>query len=256
MINLFLGKCDAQADVIPLVAGRHDCPPSHSYGPFVREYVLIHFCLSGRGVLSDPRGTHPVRSGQMFIIRPGEMTTYTADPIDPWQYVWVGFSGRRAEIFENGDAVRTIPADTARRLTEAVEARETNTDIYTSIVFALIYHLYTKKAPAVRDVTRIGEFVRYHYMENITVSDIARRFALDRTTLFRLFKREHGVSLKRYMTAVRMEHAVSFLKEGHSVAETAFLVGYRDEFHFSAAFRSFCGFPPSALKKAAAEKEE
>ena len=45
-----------------------------------------------------------------------------------------------------------------------------------------------------------------------------------------------------------MTRAKDFLSAGHTVSETAYLVGFRDEFAFSRAFRKHVGEPPSRYK--------
>ena len=77
------------ANITPLFAGHEACKPQHSFGPYVRDCYLVHFCLSGRGVLKNSAGTHEVGEGELFVIRPCEVTTYTADKTHPWEYIWI-----------------------------------------------------------------------------------------------------------------------------------------------------------------------
>ena len=60
MINLIPNKTEGQSGFIPLTAGEHICPSSHSYGPYIRDHYIIHFCLSGKGTLYNSSGAHPV----------------------------------------------------------------------------------------------------------------------------------------------------------------------------------------------------
>lgn len=36
------------------------------------------------------------KSGQGFLIAPGQVTTYRADEQEPWEYTWIEFDGLRA----------------------------------------------------------------------------------------------------------------------------------------------------------------
>ena len=63
------------SDLNPLILGEEQCRPHHSYGPAVRQYTLIHFVISGNGVLEKGGNKYPVSAGQAFIILPGEITT-------------------------------------------------------------------------------------------------------------------------------------------------------------------------------------
>ncbi len=78
-------------DINPRVCGYEHCAPGHAFGPAGRGYYLLHYVQSGRGIFQTPRGESPVHAGQMFVIRPMELTLYRADTQDPWTYCWVGF---------------------------------------------------------------------------------------------------------------------------------------------------------------------
>ena len=79
-------------DIIPVQCGMQNCEPSHSYGPAIRSYYLLHFVVSGKGSFTTSRGTFSLGKSDMFIIRPHEITYYEADANDPWTYIWIGFT--------------------------------------------------------------------------------------------------------------------------------------------------------------------
>ena len=41
--------------------------------------------------------TYSIKSGQGFLIFPGQITTYIADQNLPWEYVWIEFDGLRVK---------------------------------------------------------------------------------------------------------------------------------------------------------------
>lgn len=82
--------------------GWEKCNPSHSFGPAARNHFLFHYVISGTGELraNDAKGvTHvyQIKSGQGFMIFPGQITTYTADRNLPWEYAWLEFDGLRVK---------------------------------------------------------------------------------------------------------------------------------------------------------------
>ena len=85
LLNMGLGA------VVPVLCGEHFCEPSHSFGPARREYYLLHFVAEGCGVYHCGGEDYQVGPGQLFVIRPEEMTVYRADAQNPWHYIWVGF---------------------------------------------------------------------------------------------------------------------------------------------------------------------
>ncbi len=69
--------------------GYEKCDPGHSFGPAARNHYLFHYILTGTGTLlaDDTKGvtqTYQIRSGQGFMIFPGQVTTYIADSNVPW----------------------------------------------------------------------------------------------------------------------------------------------------------------------------
>lgn len=250
MINYVISVHDGTRDLIPLVAGQDACSPSHSYGPFIRDHYIIHFVLSGQGTLINREGERRASAGELFIIRPGETATYTADPKNPWRYLWLSFIGAHAGVFEGGEAVREIPEGIAERLEALVTAVEKAPEPFSAIIYDLIYRLYTaKELPPEDAAERVRRYILHEYMTPITAEEIARAFGYDRTYLYRIFKARFGCGVKHFLTETRMTHARALLKDGsHTVAECACMVGYRDEFNFSKAFKKHFGTPPGALK--------
>ena len=81
--------------------GFEECVPSHSFGPAIRNCYLIHFCLDGKGTYFVRDKEYNIKKGQGFLIYPNELTFYKADEKEPWTYLWVAFSGSRAEEYLN-----------------------------------------------------------------------------------------------------------------------------------------------------------
>lgn len=82
--------------------GHEQCMPGHSFGPAARNHYLFHYILSGTGTLmaDDTKGisqTFNIKSGQGFMIFPGQINTYIADDKLPWEYIWIEFDGLRVK---------------------------------------------------------------------------------------------------------------------------------------------------------------
>jgi len=252
IINVLLDSMSGK-EITPLFIGRQRCESAHSFGPFVREYYLIHFCLGGEGVLFNKQGEHKVRAGQLFIIRPDEITTYTADTANPWDYVWVAFSGNGASCFDNCASVCDIPGDLGERLAECVNDEINTGEGVLSILYELIYRLFRlgREDKGEDRIRKIRRYIKYNYMLPITVEGLAREFGFERSYLYRLFRERYGKGVKEYLLSVRMQMADRFLEEGYTVKECAKLVGYEDAFNFSKAFKKYHGVSPSGVRRGA-----
>ena len=243
------GFCTGEIE--PLFVGYEKCEKGHSFGPYVRPCFLIHFCLSGKGCLQDKYGEHIISQGEMFVIRPGEVTVYTADEADPWEYCWIGFSGEKADVFFTERSVYPIPPSFAARLLERIRQGEDRAEGYLPFLFELIYALFCKQKNTVSSDARIAnarQYIDHNYMYPIRVDEIARELGFERSYLYRLFKKQFGIGVKDYITQVRMEHARALLATGYTVGQVARMVGFEDLFHFSRSFKSYFGVSPSKRK--------
>lgn len=243
--EVIINRIPDATDIIPYYVGEERCAPSHRFGPHVRKVYLLHYCLSGCGRLYDKYGEHKIREGELFVIRPGETTTYVADEQNPWHYVWIAFLGHRAEIFNTDRSVYPCPDSVFRRISGLIEAGEDSAEIYTAIVHEIIYNLFSDSEKRQDTLSKIRKYIRYNFMDSITAESVCRLFGYERTYLYRIFKKRYGTGIKDYITKVRMENAKNFLTSGKSVCDTATLVGYRDEFNFSKAYKKYWGIPPS-----------
>ena len=64
--------------------------------------TICFYVLSGTGTLmaDNAKGdtqTYSVKSGQGFMIFPGQINTYIADEQLPWEYMWIEFDGLRVK---------------------------------------------------------------------------------------------------------------------------------------------------------------
>ena len=250
MKQLMMDKTGAK-DIVPIFSGWEMCQSEHSFGPAVREYYLIHFCLKGSGKLFDKYGCHNVTAGELFIIRPGEITTYAASEREPWEYSWIAFYGDMAELFQSGQSVYAFPMEIGTEVRELAQGDVREPAIYIALLFTLIYRLFGEKGEKSDLVGKIKRYIRFNYMNELTVKELAEYFGFDRTYLYRVFKAQTGVSIKEYLSGVRMKQAKNLLEMGYSVYETASAVGCKDTFNFSKAFKKHFGVPPSTCRKSA-----
>ena len=237
-------------DLYPILVGHWACPSLNKFGPHIRDYNIVHFVLNGKGSLFNKRGSHPVNPGEFFVIRQGEETYYVADKDEPWEYAWLGFSGERVTIFDNCPDVIKTPSEIDMKLMEYIMREEKSADIYTSILYELIYNIFTAGAEEPEDerIRHIHQFIKYNYMENITISGISSSFGIERSYLYRIFKKRYGISPKEYLTNTRLKKAHWLLERGYSVAETAYMVGFSDAFTFYRAYKKHYGVSPSQDK--------
>lgn len=115
----------------------------------------------------------------------------------------------------------------------------------------LAYCKQTSFSSSLSFVEKIKLYIRQHRNEPITSADICRAFYCSRSFLSCQFNRETGLSIREYITELRITDAKSLLRKSTlSVTEIALLVGFANSNYFSQIFKKATGLSPLQYKKA------
>ena len=246
--NLFLTNRHLQ-DLNPLLAGTHDCDPGYGLRPSIRNHTLIHYVFRGKGTLFARGESYPVKAGEAFLIRQGEVANYQADKEDPWYYCWIGFDGALSAKFDQLPPVFSPPEEIFRRIPRAADDPSVTEYRLSAELFRLYAHLFSAPKRSNPHVRQVENYIRQSYMHPIRVENIAHQLNLDRRYLSRLFKEKTGVSIQQYLLNVRMDEATNYLRQGYSVQECAHMVGYEDVSNFSKMYKRHFGSSPAHRRK-------
>jgi AraC-like DNA-binding protein len=93
-------------------------------------------------------------------------------------------------------------------------------------------------------IRRTKRFLDEHYAERVSLDELAKLMRLSAYHLNRPFRRKIGMPPHEYQVQVRIMKAKSFLRLGRSISETASLVGFVDQSHFTRHFKRFVGVTP------------
>jgi len=89
-----------------------------------------------------------------------------------------------------------------------------------------------------------------YYDQELSLQKIAEKVLVSPTYLSKLINKEMGCSFKDYLTKVRIDKAISFMKNpSYKMYEIAEKVGYNTQHYFSAAFKKEMGVSPNDYKK-------
>lgn len=246
--DLFLTNRHLQ-DLNPLIAGTHECDPGYGIKPAIRKYTLIHYVFRGKGTLFARENAYPVKAGQAFLIRQGEVANYRADTEDPWYYCWIGFDGALAAHFDTLPPVISPPEEIFRRMFRVTDIPAVTEYRLAAELFRLYAHLFSGPVRSNPHVRQVENYIRQSYMHPIRIEHIARQLNLDRRYLSRLFKEKNGLSIQQYLLNVRMDEARNLLRQGCSVQECAHMVGYEDVSNFSKMYKKHFGESPAYHRK-------
>ena len=228
--------------------GWEHCAPAHSFGPAARETI-----------------TYQVKSGQGFMLFPGQINTYIADTDFPWEYTWVEFDGLRAkEIVETAGLSPDHPvyhshsADLRQKMMEEMLYISHNSQ---ESPFHLIGHTWLfldyfmrstetvrmKQDGSIRDfyIKEALSFIEQNFQNDISIEDIAACCGLNRSYFGKIFHDTIGRSPQEFLISYRMTKAAELLKiTALSIAYIGNAVGYPNQLHFSRAFKNVYGMSP------------
>ncbi|MBI5740882.1 MAG: response regulator transcription factor [Nitrospirae bacterium] len=92
--------------------------------------------------------------------------------------------------------------------------------------------------------------IHKYYNTKIRLSSIAREAGMSVSCFEKRFKKEKGVTFKRYVNELRISRAKDILKEdGLSMNDVAFACGFTNQFHFTRMFNKIAHVTPTAFKK-------
>lgn len=250
--------------------GWERCTPAHAFGPAARTHYLFHYIISGTGLFmaDDDNGrtvTYQIKSGQGFMIFPGQITTYVADKDLPWEYVWLEFDGLRAK---ETLSIARLTKDTPVYHADSREIREVMMSEMLYIAqhgdlspLHLIGHLYLFMDALTRSVSslRISKggrlrdfyiheaiaFIDQNFQNDISVEEIADNCGLNRSYFSKIFKEAVGRTPQAFLLHYRMTKAAELLKLTQlSISDISKAVGYDNPLHFSRAYKNVYGVSP------------
>lgn len=84
--------------------------------------------------------------------------------------------------------------------------------------------------------------------EQFSVIDLANEMGMSRSTLHRKIKAYSGKTVSKFINEVRLKAAKQLLNDkSGTVAEVAYLVGFRSSTYFNKCFNDYFGYPPGKL---------
>lgn len=256
-------------DFYMLFCGIQDCKPLHSFGPAIKTNYLIHYVLDGKGYYYVGNKKYTVKKGQCFLIYPNTVVFYQADKYEPWNYMWLGFDGIKAEEYlsycglnknnliiecQKGNTLKEYILEMINHNSLSYE-NELHIEGLTFLFFSVLaessnmpykksennYNIYVNKTI---------EYIQNNYQNKITVKDLAKYLSLNRSYLTSVFKKFLNMSPQQFLLKFRITKASEMLtKTDMSIGNISRSCGYEDPLSFSKAFKKVKGISPSNFRK-------
>lgn len=252
--------------------GAEVCEGNYSFGPTLRDNFVLHFIVDGKGKFTIDGQTTELGVGDMFILTKGKVTFYQADSKHPWTYLWVGFSGSKAEnilsktqLLEQYFCHSTLKSKVLDQIVKLTQFRDQKLDDVTELqliaeLYKLLAYLIEESPSKVASdgsiliqnyIRQTKKIIHSQYGTSLKVGEIADKLNLNRSYLYKIFKEETGYAIKDYIVQVRMEKSADLLTNTtFHISEVANAVGFTDALAFSKAFKKYFNQSPSNYRKA------
>lgn len=244
--------------------GRQRCTGPYETKPGIRSYYSLHYIFSGKGVFRTQNQEFHLTAGDGFMIRPFEIISYQSDADDPWEYAFVSLSGNDAENLikaaglEEKHTFRVADEHGAQnalsRILELARSDTAPLSLYSAALefIACIPPRVTQRPPRVGgDLFHAAiAYIQNSYSFPISVEEIAQHIGVDRTYLFRLFKRFTNLSPQAYLRKYRVHKAKRLLLETDlTLEQVASSTGLNSATQLSKSFRELYGYAPGELRR-------
>jgi len=222
----------------------------------------IEYVVSGCGEVCVGGRQFCVQAGDTYFLPKGTDQFYQSDKKTPWEKIWVNLSGdttlKMAELYGVHTVYHYPGLDTSDLLLklqyyasrpEIENAEEKCNALIVQIFFRMSEFLHSPgketQSPAQKMLLYIGQ----HETEAIRLEQLAGLCGKSLSQAERIFRKETGMPLYRYILNRRIELARQLLTEtGMSVREIAAYLSFEDEYYFSGLFRQKTGVSPTQYR--------
>jgi len=223
------------------------------------------------------RGTRQITpAGGVFVINPGEAHTGEALIASGYTYrtLYPDLSllkraaselAGREERFPFFSPAVIVDPELSRRLMELHHALATaQSPLEREARFLeasayLITHYAELRPPAQRlgqerqAVKQVRHYLDDHYVQGVTLSELAHLVGLSPFYLLRVFEQEVGIPPHAYLESIRIRQAQRLLARGIPIAQVTYDLGFSTQSHFTHRFKRLLGVMPGQYVSSAQE---
>lgn len=260
MVHLNPPTSDTRA--IFLLCGTTYPNKSYSINRPSSNTACIEYVVSGKGHVFIDGKEYTLHAGDTYYLPEGHDHYYYADRDEPWEKMWVNFSGvfadRLAAICGVGETFHYPALNTSDLLQKMHHyaahadpslAFEQCSSILSQLFIRMSNSLLAPSVPYGSPVEKMVLYIEQHAAEALTLEQIAAVCQKSVSQAERLFRAERGCSLYHYVLEQKLTIARQLLTEtGMTVKDIAFYLSFNDEFYFSGLFRRKVGMSPTKYR--------
>ncbi len=225
--------------------------------------ACLQYVKYGSGIIISGDKMYRVETGDTFLLKEGIDQIYYSNPDNQFERFWINFKGELADLlfkmYEFDDTIVFKNTDTESLLKDMFSLCRSNMsgenyqDAIEQKLVQIVQILSKNKNSAPETDTsaeKIRTYIDRNITDNISLSDISKKFSFSREYIVRMFKKNYGITPHQYMLQSKIRISMIMLKEGEkSIEEISDILCFSAPEHFSATFYKYTGYRPSAYRK-------
>jgi AraC-like DNA-binding protein len=205
----------------------------------------------GEGLFKIGDRKFRARKDDLFIYFPGtEHRIQSAS--DKWGYCWISFDHADCVQWLKGFGFHegkfhscSCPRHLFTQVSEAILLRSLEGECQAALV---AHEILVRASQGMEPAPDSLMLQAKHRMDegladpNLTVQSLADELGMHRSTLFRLFRKQYGVTPNDYLKQLRLHQALQMVQQGNnSIQDIAFFCGYSDPYYLSRLVKQHLG---------------
>jgi len=248
--------------------GFEHCLPDYRIQRPTFPFFSIEYVVRGEGTLRLNHRQHKLQPGVVFSYGPGIPQTISANPAAAPSKYFVNFAGQQSKAIlrachlpVGSVSQLALPHELKNLFDELIHCgqrgRPGANKLCAKLLECIALRIAESQIPDESSETLSllsYQNCRKHVEENFqrikSLEQIATECHLDAAYLCRLFQRYDHQSPYKFLMRLKMNLAAEWLEQpGALVKQVAERAGFRDQFHFSRAFKNVLGVSPNAFRR-------
>ncbi|MBQ4629977.1 MAG: helix-turn-helix domain-containing protein [Clostridia bacterium] len=234
----------------------------------------MHYVYSGSGILNTTDKQIELKKGDIFFTFPS--MPFCVDSPNDFSCIYISFLGTRANMIMKKIGISQqnhyFPEcnEVELFLEKGLRSKPELCDILSESILLYVFSYIGERLimenendkPKVDLVSMIKKYIDDHFsMPELSLEYLSNALRYNQKYISHSFKKEFGIGISKYINTIRMQHAVTLMKQGFScISDIALNCGYSDPKYFSKLFKeSFLQTPTKyyqEMHSLASESEE